>query len=101
MRTRRLTKPIQQALPFRTWGGARKGAGRKPNGDRAGVSHRTRPALAARFPVHATLRVEKGVYNLRSQRSLNALKPAFYGGGVRVGFRMCEFSVQGNHLHLI
>ena len=28
------------------WGGWRKGSGRKPNGKRAGVSHRTRPLLA-------------------------------------------------------
>ncbi|MCA3009263.1 MAG: hypothetical protein INH34_12885, partial [Phycisphaerales bacterium] len=25
-------RPVQGALPFRSWGGARKGAGRKPKG---------------------------------------------------------------------
>ncbi|HEX5053199.1 MAG TPA: hypothetical protein VFZ65_15600 [Planctomycetota bacterium] len=31
--------PPQRVLPFRQNGGRRAGAGRKPNGDKAGVSH--------------------------------------------------------------
>jgi putative transposase len=96
-----LKRPVQQALRFATRGGARKGAGRKPNGERAGVKHRVRPVLKARFPVHVTLRVEQRVWNLRSRRCFGALQRAFLGGCARVGFRICEFSVQGNHIHMI
>src|SRR3989442_900478 len=49
---RRRKGPAQLGLEFRTWGGARLGSGRKPKGDKAGVSHLHRPALAARFHEH-------------------------------------------------
>ena len=83
-------------------GGKRKGAGRKPkNGIAAGVSHLVRPVLKRRFPVHVTLRVRKEVWNLRSRRCFGAIRRAFVGGRQRSGFRLNEYTVQGNHLHLI
>ena len=82
-------------------GGKRRGAGRKPAGTRAGVSHRRRPALSPHHPVHCTLRVLPHVWNLRSRRAFRALGRAFAGGKERPGFRLVHFSVQGNHLHLI
>ena len=46
-------KPKQGELRFKSWGGARKGAGRKPkNGVAAGVKHESRPQLASRHPAH-------------------------------------------------
>ena len=39
-------------------------------GNKAGVAHRTRPALASRFPVHVTMRVRPEVWNLRSRRAV-------------------------------
>ena len=57
----------------RTWGGTRKGAGRKPKGDRAGVPHDRRPALSHRHPAHVTLRVLPHVWNLRSRRAFRAI----------------------------
>jgi hypothetical protein len=54
----RAPQPRQVPLSFPAgWGGRRKGAGRKPNQERPGVCHATRPVLARRFPVHVTLRV--------------------------------------------
>ena len=94
-------KAKQLALELRTWGGKRKQAGRKPKGARAGVPHTARPALAARHPVHATLRVLPHVWNLRSRRCFRAIAAAFAGVRWRSGFRIIEFSVQGNHLHLV
>jgi REP element-mobilizing transposase RayT len=91
----------QTAMKFRTWGGARKGAGRKPNGTRAGVSHLRRPAVAARFPLHVTIRMRKGVWNLRTRRCFTALSRAFYAGANRFGLRLVHYSVQGNHIHLL
>src|SRR5215471_8646989 len=83
------------------WGGRRKGAGRKPNGQRPGVCHRKRPVLAHRFPVHVTLRVLPHVCSLRGERTFKAVRHALVVGRERFGMRICEFSVQGNHLHMV
>jgi len=91
----------QQAFEFRTWGGKRKGAGRPPTGKRAGVPHVERAVLAPRFPVHATWRMTKRVWNLRTQRCFTALSRAMYGGASRFGLRLVHYSVMGNHVHLI
>ena len=97
--------PVSQQLGFRYGdprGGKRKGAGRKPkNGIAAGVSHLVRPVLKRRFPVHVTLRVRKEVWHLRSRRCFAAIRRAFVGVRERLSFRLNEYSVQGNHLHLI
>jgi putative transposase len=94
--------PKQLALPIPCgWGGRRKGAGRKPKGERAGVAHTARPLLARRFPVHVTLRVLPHVWNLRSRRVFRVLRRALAEGGERFGIRICEFSIQGNHVHLM
>src|SRR3954465_13775274 len=91
----------QRTFHYRTWGGARKGAGRKPNGPRAGVAHLPRPALAARFPVHVTWRMDPRVWNLRSRRCFTAMRRAMYAGAARFGFRLVHYSVMGNHVHLL
>ncbi len=83
------------------WGGRRRGAGRKPKGDRAGVSHDRRPAVAARHPVHVTLRVGSHVWNLRSRRAFRVVGGALGAAAERFGMRVCAFSVQGNHVHLV
>ncbi len=99
---RRLRRPVQLELPRHAgWGGLRKGAGRKPKGDRALVTHTQRPALATRFPVHVTLRVLPPVWSLRSKRGYRVVRRALAGGGDRFGMRLCEFSIQGNHLHFV
>jgi putative transposase len=95
-------RPLQLTLPKHAgWGGRRKGAGRKPKGPRALMTHTARPALAPRFPVHVTLRVLPHVWNLRSRRSFRVLGRALSQGGDRFGMRICEFSIQGNHLHMV
>src|SRR5688572_4367956 len=64
-------------LPFRLRGGARPGAGRKPNGERAGVSHAQRGAVSGREPVHVTAKLSRGLPRLRSKREYAALRRAF------------------------
>jgi len=91
----------QLGLEFRTWGGKRAGAGRKPRGAKAGVSHRPRPDWRQRRPLHITLRMAPHVYNLRSRRSFRVIEAALWIGGDRFEVRIVHFSVQGNHLHLI
>ena len=97
--------PTHHQFPFRSWGGARVGAGRKPAaarpGARVGVPHRARSLLASRFPVHITVRVRDGLPTLRNRRVYAALRAAFCAGCDRFGFRLTQYSVQKNHLHMI
>lgn len=94
-------KPNQQVLGFLRRGGRRKNAGRKPKGKVAGVSHARRETLASRYPVHVTLRVGKGLPRLRTKRVFSVLREALRAGSDRFGFRLCQYSVQTNHLHMI
>ncbi len=91
----------QLPISFRTWGGKRKNAGRKPNGARAGVSHLARERFAQLLPVHVTVRLASHVYNLRSRRCFSVLARAFGAAAERFGVRIVQFSVQGNHVHLV
>jgi REP element-mobilizing transposase RayT len=82
-------------------GGKRPRAGRKPKGERAGVTHATRPQFARSFPVHVTIRMAAHVWNLRSRRAFRVVGPAIALAAERFGMRIVHFSVQGNHVHLI
>jgi hypothetical protein len=42
-----------------------------------------------------------GVPSLRSQQCINVMRLAFSGGKERFGFRLVQYAVQPNHLHLI
>jgi putative transposase len=95
-------KKGQVSFVFRTRGGKRRGAGRKPKiPGEAGVSHAARPRLDGNSPVHVTLHAVEDVPNLRR----NVLHPVIMGvlraGMSKKGFRLCHFSVLSNHLHLI
>jgi REP element-mobilizing transposase RayT len=93
-------KHAQQELPFRQWGGARKGAGRKRQSPRANVPHQPRRKFR-NGALHVTLRIRREVWNLRTHRCFRALQRAFAAGCERFGFRLVHFSVQGNHIHMI
>lgn len=82
-------------------GGRRRGAGRKPAGERPGVSHHGRPEVGPRFPIHVTLRALEHVWNLRSRRSFRVVERALSAVLRWREFRVVHFSVQGNHLHLL
>lgn len=90
----------QLALPCRGRGGYRPGAGR-PRCGRAGVAHRKRPPLAARFPVHVTLCAKWGLPSLRLSASRNALVSAIKASRERFGCRVVHFSIQSSHVHLL
>jgi putative transposase len=103
-RERGTTKPKQLELQFRGrgWGGKRKGAGRKPkNGFAAGVKHRPRAPLAARFPAHVTMKLRAGLPKLRRKAEHAALRGAFAKGKDRFGFRLVHYVVLNDHLHLV
>jgi REP element-mobilizing transposase RayT len=98
-------KSTDGLLPFRhQHGGRRAGAGRKPTGT-AGVSHDERTALASRFPVHVTVKLQRGLPRLRRRGEYAVLRAAFRAGcsGVagRGTFRLCHYAVLDDHLHLL
>ena len=98
---RRPRKPIQLALPIPQRGGKRKGAGRKPKGDRAGMSHAKRSRLTRHQAVHVTLRFHRDVHGMRNRHGWAILRRSFHEGRERFGFRLVHFSVQRTHLHMI
>jgi len=53
------------------------------------------------MPLHVTMRMAPHVYNLRSRRSFRVIAEALRLGGDRFDVRIVQFSVQGNHLHLL
>jgi len=95
----------QQSFVFRTLGGKRRGAGRKPDahnlrGGRAGVRHRVREKLATRFPVHITLRFCADLPKLRTHKRAHWVRRVI-AASHKDHFRICEYSIQGTHLHMI
>jgi REP-associated tyrosine transposase len=97
-----MARPLQLAFPApRTWGGHRPGAGRKPTpGRRPGVPHRPRLPHTSSHPVHVTLRAGPAVHCLRAARVFPAVCAALAVAS-GPGFRLLQFSVQDDHLHLI
>ena len=53
------------------------------------------------MPLHVTLRMAPHVYNLRSRRSFRVIAAALRIAGDRFEVRVTQFSVQGNHIHLL
>ncbi|MBI2393838.1 MAG: hypothetical protein HYV09_29975 [Deltaproteobacteria bacterium] len=112
----------QLPLHFRSHGGRRPGAGRKRRSDDS-VPHAPRPAFdGARQPLHVTLRMARGVFNLRSQRGYRVIertladerrladgaptarraqRRARTDAAEAPPLRVVHYSVQGNHVHLV
>jgi putative transposase len=98
-RKRHVQLSLDQARkPDGKHGGWRPGAGRpkKPGA----VSHDTRPSEPGRFPQHVTLRVREGVPSLAHGGYMKIIRAAIKASH-KGGFRIAEFNVLGNHLHLI
>ena len=84
------------------WGGRRKGAGRKPkNGVKAGESHSMRPPRARDLPLHVAIRLLPGIPRLRQRRGYQIARRALGLANRFDGARICEVSIQHNHVHLI
>ena len=91
----------QGTLAFPRRGGARRGAGRKPKGEKSLASHAKRAALAGRHPLHVTLKLQPRLTSLRTPRAHNAVRTALATGASRYGMRLVEYVVMTNHIHLI
>ena len=95
------TRTKQISILFRTHGGAREGAGRKPNGAKAGVSHAPRGQLGGATPLLVTLKLRPDIANLRARARCKHVLEALRRARERLGTRLIEYSVQHDHLHLI
>ncbi len=91
----------QRSFEFPTWGGRREGAGRKSRRSRPAIPHRQREEFRPYHPVHVTLRMADCVWNLRSQRSFAVIYGVLSGLRRRDDVRVNEFSIQGNHVHML
>jgi REP element-mobilizing transposase RayT len=89
--------------PIRTWGGERKGAGRKPTRPGHRIEHTARPWHDGREPVHVTFRVVRGLRLRRFQvaREIGKSFRALVGGALEERFRVVVFCVLEDHVHLI
>ena len=99
-----------EAPTVRNWGGRRKGAGRYKKRKGSWVSHGPRPFHDWRHPVHVTLRVRRGVPNLRGFKLAKAIAEGLRRAASakwarqvarRKTFRVIHYSTQKDHLHLI
>ena len=96
-------RPSQLMLKLpapKRWGGRREGAGRK-QGERPAVPHVSRGEFRRALPAHVTLRVRADVPSLRTVPIVHEIERSFAVGCERPGFRLVQYSLQGNHAHLI
>ncbi len=91
----------QVEMEFRTHGGKRRGAGRKPKKKRPGERHDARPEHDRRHPVHVTIRVVGNVDGLRRRDIYLALREATIVTARREDFRITHMSIQRDHIHLL
>jgi len=96
-----MRKARQQSLLFPSgWGGRREGAGRKPRPD-SGMPHLSRERFASRHPCHVTFRVREDVPSLRSVRFVCEFERSLRQIRLRPGCRVVQYSIQGNHVHML
>jgi REP element-mobilizing transposase RayT len=92
---------VQQALVFRTWGGKRKGAGRKQVRPHKSQPHRRRLNVTLNQAILVTLRVAQSVRRMRRRDAYRAIRKAMLVVLARTDFRIVHLSIQANHVHLI
>src|SRR5262245_8181456 len=106
-----MARDRQTSIRFPTWGGKRRGAGRKPTGafgrdpdgsPRAGVSHGARPALRPHVPLHVTARTVYHPRTLRHPAVGAAIGQALKTRARReLSCRLVHFVILHNHLHMV
>jgi REP-associated tyrosine transposase len=90
----------RRANPSRNWGGRRPGAGRKPKGEKAMAPHVKRAPHAPEHPLFVTMRLAPGARSLRANPIHACLRGVFVAAS-RAEFRVLEYSLQDDHLHLL
>jgi hypothetical protein len=99
MSKRKMVIAKQLELDLTTWGGKRKGAGRKRTSARPMVSHKTRPELKARHPVFVTIRVRDDVPDLRDEKPWETIVRTFRRFRGHPGLSFTHYSVMRTHIH--
>ena len=95
------TRPAQGFLVF-GHGGWRPGAGRPKSKRRDKiVLHRRRARVTRRTPAHVTLRVQRDLASLRTKARVQVIRAALVAACSGEGFRIIDWSIQGNHVHLV
>jgi putative transposase len=79
------------------WGGKRKSAGRKNR--TSTVNHMKREKVEAKFPIHITIKLKKGVVSLRGPKMVAAFKASLQKAKKR-GLKVIHFALETNHAHL-
>ena len=80
----------------------RKGRRRRPRvAKHRKAAHVARPVFSPRHPLHVTYSVLEDIGRLRRRDLYEAIKRSLRNCCARPGFRICHYSVQGNHLHLV
>lgn len=91
----------QTTFEFRTWGGKRRGAGRKQVRARKSEPHRKRSRVTPRDVVHVSLPVVERITRMRRRDAYQAIRGAMLVVLRRPDFRIVHASIQSNHIHLI
>jgi REP element-mobilizing transposase RayT len=89
----------QARKPDGKHGGWRPGAGR-PRG-RKKIAHEVREDFTRREPLHVTWRIAEGVRSLRREAVLEVVRDRLAKFANGDDFRVVEFNVLGNHVHLV
>lgn len=98
-RKRHVQLTLNQARkPDGKHGGWRPNAGRKRKS--GAISHSTRPQFPARFPQHVTLRIVDGAESIAREFLMKTVRRCIRAAH-KSAFRVIEFNVLNNHLHLI
>src|SRR6185369_13772789 len=92
---------VQQQIEFKTWGGKRRGAGRKPKKGRRRERHGSRAPFKKEQPSHIVLRVVDALGSLRKRDCYQAIRAASFAVLGRIAFRLVHISIQASHVHLI
>jgi len=88
----------QARSPDGRHGGWRANAGRKRKPH--AISHSTRPDFASRFPQHITLRIAEGIESIARWFLMKTIRECIRSAQKNT-FRIVEFNVLSNHVHLI
>lgn len=98
---RKRAAQLELDLRKKTWGGARKGAGRKKTGKCRDAPHRARQEIKKGSVQHVVLRTRKDVPRLRRGATYEAISRALRHTLGEHAFRVVHTSIQHNHLHFL
>ncbi len=89
----------QISMDLFSHGGARKGAGKKKT-DKGMQNHTARPVISCKTPLHINIKLHKNLPNMRTKKLFKVVKRAIHRAQIR-GFRINQFAILKNHIHLI